>query len=126
MNISTSPEALRPPPPEQSPRQVRSWLGWLADLLLGKAITLVLTGLALAVGLSTFLILARGASPFALEPNSGVALVLANLSVLLLLGAVLAGRLTRVWAERRRGSAGSSPSSISASRPGSTIPCAKR
>ena len=78
------------------------------------------------------------------------ALVLANLSVLLLLGAVLAGRLTRVWAERRRGSAGSrlhvrlvllfggvavapsdpgrraspSRSSISASRPGSTTRCA--
>ena len=33
-------------------------------------------------------------------------MVLANLSVLLLLGAVLAGRLTRVWVERRRGSAG--------------------
>ena len=33
--------------------------------------------------------------------------MLANLSVLLLLGAVLAGRLTRVWVERRRGSAGS-------------------
>ena len=33
-------------------------------------------------------------------------MVLANLVVLLLLGAVLAGRLTRVWVERRRGSAG--------------------
>ena len=33
--------------------------------------------------------------------------MLANLSALLLLGAVLAGRLTRVWVERRRGSAGS-------------------
>ena len=33
--------------------------------------------------------------------------MLANLIVLLILGAVLAGRLTRVWVERRRGSAGS-------------------
>ena len=41
------------------------------------------------------------------ESGTGVGLVLANLSVLLLLGAILAGRLTRVWAERRRGSAGS-------------------
>src|SRR4029077_10468161 len=30
----------------------------------------------------------------------------ANLSSLLMLGAVLGGRLTRVWVERRRGSAG--------------------
>ena len=50
--------------------------------------------------------LARGA-PIGLRPGVGVGLVLANLSVLLLLGAVLAGRLTRVWVERRRGSAGS-------------------
>ncbi len=37
----------------------------------------------------------------------GVGLVLGNLSAVLLLGAVLAARLTRVWVERRRGSAGS-------------------
>ena len=36
-----------------------------------------------------------------------VAVVLVNLAVLILLGASLAGRLVRVWAERRRGSAGS-------------------
>ena len=50
-----------------------------------------------------------GARPrlWAWSPAPASALVLANLCVLLLLGAVLAGRLTRVWAERRRGSAGS-------------------
>src|SRR5690242_4124415 len=79
--------------------------GRLGDILLGKGITLVLTTLALAVGLSTFIILARG-SPLGWKPGVTVGLVLANLSVLLLLGAVLAGRLTRVWVERRRGSAG--------------------
>ncbi len=36
-----------------------------------------------------------------------MAIVLVNVAVLLLLGASLAGRLVRVWAERRRGSAGS-------------------
>jgi two-component system nitrogen regulation sensor histidine kinase NtrY len=114
VNIAPTPDQLRPPEaprslslPEQVPPLARSWHRLLADLLLGKAITLVLTGIALAVGLSTFLILARGASPFGLAQNTGVGLVLANLSVLLLLGAVLAGRLTRVWTERRRGSAGS-------------------
>ena len=66
----------------------------------------MLAALAFAVGLATFIILARGA-PFGLRPGVGVGLVLANLSAVLLLGAVLAGRLTRVWVERRRGSAGS-------------------
>ena len=74
--------------------------------MLGKGVTLALTTLALMVGLATFIILARG-SPLGWKPGVGVGLMLANLSVLLMLGAVLAGRLTRVWVERRRGSAGS-------------------
>jgi two-component system nitrogen regulation sensor histidine kinase NtrY len=82
-----------------------SWLGRVADVLLGKVITLVLTALALMVGLATFIILARG-SPLGWKPGVSVGLVLANVSVLLMLGAILGGRLTRVWVERRRGSAG--------------------
>ncbi|MCL2428843.1 MAG: PAS domain-containing sensor histidine kinase [Alphaproteobacteria bacterium] len=78
----------------------------LADLLFGKAVTLVLAAVAVALGVATFVFLARG-SPFGINSGVGVGMVLANLSALLLLGAVLAGRLTRVWAERRRGSAGS-------------------
>ncbi|MBN8905987.1 MAG: two-component sensor histidine kinase, partial [Rhodospirillales bacterium] len=77
----------------------------MADILFGKVATLVLASIALALGIATFVILARG-SPFGLQQGVGVGMVLANLSVLLLLGAVLAGRLTRVWVERRRGSAG--------------------
>ncbi|HEX5327336.1 MAG TPA: PAS domain-containing sensor histidine kinase [Acetobacteraceae bacterium] len=92
------------PPAVRAPR--RSWPTRLADILLGKAVTIGLVVLALAVGISTFVMLARG-EPYGVVPGAGVALVLANLSVLLLLGAVLAGRLTRVWTERRRGSAGS-------------------
>ncbi len=109
MNVSPSSNSLRPvPPPEQPPpAPPRSRLGALADVLLGKAVTLTLAAIALAVGLATFIMLARGAQPFGLLPGSGVGLVLANLCALLLLGAVLAGRLTRVWVERRRGSAGS-------------------
>ena len=87
-----------------APRWFRG--GQVGDVLLGKGVTLLLTTLALMVGLATFIILARG-SPLGWRPGVGVTLVLANLSVLLLLGAVLAGRLTRVWVERRRGSAGS-------------------
>ncbi len=107
MNASPPPETLQRPSrnglrPEVAPSVAQR----LARLLLGKAVTIGLVSLALAVGISTFIILARG-SPFGLQPGASVGLVLANLSVLLLLGAVLAGRLTRVWADRRRGSAGS-------------------
>ena len=111
MNVSPPPGSLRPGPPPASPPEeaaprARSLLGRIADILLGKVVTLVLAAFAFAVGLSTFIIMARG-SPFSLHPGVGVGLVLANLSAVLLLGAVLAGRLTRVWVERRRGSAGS-------------------
>ena len=78
----------------------------LADILLGKALTLLLAAFALALGGATFVLLAGGVR-LAVRPNAIFALVLGNLVVLLLLGAVLAGRLTRVWVERRRGSAGS-------------------
>ena len=72
--------------------------------MLGKVITLLLAAFALALGVSTFATMSGGVS---LTPNLMFALVLANLVVVLLLGAVLAGRITRVWVEHRRGSAGS-------------------
>ncbi len=78
----------------------------LADILLGKALTLLLAAFALVLGSGTFVLLAGGIR-LAVRPNVLFALVLGNLVVVLLLGAVLAGRLTRVWMERRRGSAGS-------------------
>jgi two-component system, NtrC family, nitrogen regulation sensor histidine kinase NtrY len=86
--------------------RARSVLARIANILLGKAVTLVLATLAFTVGLATFAWLANG-PPFGLNPGVGVGLVLANLCAVLLLVAVLAGRLTRVWVERRRGSAGS-------------------
>jgi two-component system nitrogen regulation sensor histidine kinase NtrY len=81
-------------------------VGNIANILLGKVVTLVLATLAFGVALATFIILARGA-PLSPKPGITVSLVLANLIAILLLVAVLAGRLTRVWVERRRGSAGS-------------------
>ena len=107
MNASPARDTLRPETAATpAPPSGRSRFGAVADILLGKTLTIVLTAIALAVGLSTFIILARG-SPLGVQHGLGVGLVLANLSVLLLLGSVLAGRLTRVWVERRRGSAGS-------------------
>jgi two-component system nitrogen regulation sensor histidine kinase NtrY len=104
MNAEPQPATMQPPIPEQATR--RSLASRVADILLGQTVTIALTAIALGVGISTFVILARG-EPYGVAPGAGVALVLANLSVLLLLGAVLAGRLTRIWTERRRGSAGS-------------------
>ena len=102
--MPTVPEtALGTAPVGEAP--ARSRLGRLVDLLLGKAATMVLAALALAVGIATFVLLAG--SPTNVRPGVGVGLVLANLVSLLLLGAALAGRLTLVWVERRRGSAGS-------------------
>ncbi len=75
--------------------------------MLGKLVTLGLAAGALVLGIATFVVLAGGAAPLGVHPGLIFAIVLANLIVLLLLGAVLAGRLTRVWVERRRGSAGS-------------------
>src|SRR5436305_7510527 len=72
-----------------------SFAGRLGDVMLGKGVTLALAALSLMVGLATFIILARG-SPLGWRPGVGVGLVPANLSTLLMLGAVLGGRLTRV------------------------------
>jgi two-component system, NtrC family, nitrogen regulation sensor histidine kinase NtrY len=92
--------------PASRPGWGAAMLSRLGRILVSKSMTFVLAAVALGVGLSTFVILARG-SPLGLQPGIGTALILGNISALLLLGAVLAGRLTRVWVERRRGSAGS-------------------
>jgi len=100
VNASNKREQLRPEGKRES--IVRR----VADVLLGKVATLFLAAVALALGVATFVLLSGGVS-LQLRPNELYALVLANLVALLLLGAVLAGRITRVWVERRRGSAGS-------------------
>ena len=107
MNVSIPPSTLAPAPaPGPTEDEQRSILRRLVDILLGKSVTLLLAALAIGLGVATFALLARG-SPFGGAPKVGVGMVLANLSALLALGAVLAGRVTQVWVERRRGSAGS-------------------
>ena len=79
----------------------------LSDLLLGRGVTLGLAVGALIMGVLTFTVLSDG-SPFGpTRPGQVVGLVLAAMAFLLLLFAALAGRLVRVWADRRRGYAGS-------------------
>ena len=79
----------------------------LSDLLLGKGVTLGLAVGALIMGVLVFTVLSDG-SPFGpTRPGQVVGMVLAAAAFLLLLFAALAGRLVRVWADRRRGYAGS-------------------
>lgn len=93
--------------PEAPLREKRGLLRRLSDLLLGKGVTLGLAVGALLMGLLTFTVLSDG-SPFGpTRPGQVVGMVLAAVAFLLLLFAALAGRLVRMWADRRRGYAGS-------------------
>ncbi|MFN6954005.1 MAG: ATP-binding protein [Acetobacteraceae bacterium] len=86
---------------QEPPRRRR-----IADLLLGRAATFALAALALVSGVATFVLLS-GDSPLGpTSPGAAVAIILANTAVLLLLGGIVVGRLVRLLAERRRGSAG--------------------
>ncbi|MGG5818837.1 ATP-binding protein [Falsiroseomonas sp. HW251] len=78
----------------------------LGDVLLGRHMTIGLAITAILLGLATFVLLAGGSPLGPTRPGQIVAVVLANAGVLLLLAASLATRLVRIWAERRRGSAG--------------------
>jgi two-component system, NtrC family, nitrogen regulation sensor histidine kinase NtrY len=84
-------------------RRVRIWAGRIG---LGRKIAIALAIPALASGVATYLAL-TGAPPFGPHPNAVLSLLNLDLVLLLALGAVIAKRLTEVWAERRRGLAGS-------------------
>jgi two-component system nitrogen regulation sensor histidine kinase NtrY len=84
-------------------RRVRSWAGRIG-LWHKCAIALALA--ALGSGLATYMAL-TGTPPFARRPNAVVTLLNLDLVLLLALGALVARRLFQVWAERRRGLAGS-------------------
>ncbi len=93
-----------PRPPGSQPR---GFLRRVTDTLLGRGVTLTLAIGALLLAIATFVVLSDG-SPFGpTRPGVVVGLVLGNLAFVLLLLVALAGRLVRVWAERRRGYAGS-------------------
>jgi two-component system nitrogen regulation sensor histidine kinase NtrY len=78
----------------------------IGDILLGRGMTFALAVTAVLLGMATFVLLAGGSPLGPTRPGQIVGVVLANAGVLLLLAASLAARLVRVWAERRKGSAG--------------------
>lgn len=84
-------------------RRVGIWAGRIG---LGRKIAIALAIPALGSGVATYLAL-TGAPPFGPRPNAVLSLLNLDLVLLLALGAVIAKRLTEVWAERRRGRAGS-------------------
>src|SRR6266581_8864345 len=84
-------------------RRVRIWAGHFG---LRRKIAIALAIAALASGIATYLAL-TGAPPFGPPPGAVLSLLNLDLVLLLVLGAVVAKRLIEVWAERRRGLAGS-------------------
>ena len=90
-----------------TPRTRVPLLRRLADMLLGRGVTLGLAVGALLMGIATFVVLSDGSPLGPTGAGQVVGIVLVNLAIILLLLASLAGQLVRVWAERRRGSAGS-------------------
>ena len=79
----------------------------LADFAFGRAMTLALAAGALLVGVATFALLSGGTPLGPTSPSQIVAVLLVGAAFVLMLGISLTTRLVRVWAERRRGSAGS-------------------
>ncbi|HEY1433513.1 MAG TPA: PAS domain-containing sensor histidine kinase [Stellaceae bacterium] len=79
---------------------------WAGRIGLGRKLAIALAIPALASGIATYLAL-TGAPPFGPHPTAVLSLLNLDLILLLALGAVIAKRLVEVWAERRRGLAGS-------------------
>ncbi len=79
---------------------------WARRVGLRRKIAIVLAIAALASGIATYLALTES-PPFGPDPSAVLSLLNLDLLLLLLLGAVVAWRLVEVWAERRRGLAGS-------------------
>jgi two-component system nitrogen regulation sensor histidine kinase NtrY len=84
-------------------RQVRGWAGGIG---LWRKIAIALAAAALASGIATYLAL-TSAPPVGPRPGVVLALLYLDLVLLLALAALVAKRLVAVWAERRRGLAGS-------------------
>ncbi|HEY1299513.1 MAG TPA: PAS domain-containing sensor histidine kinase [Stellaceae bacterium] len=84
-------------------RRVRIWAGRIG---LRHKFAIALAIAALASGVATYMAL-TGAPPFGPHPGAVLSLLNLDLVLLLALGALVAKRLLQVWAERRRGLAGS-------------------
>jgi two-component system, NtrC family, nitrogen regulation sensor histidine kinase NtrY len=84
----------------------RQVLTWASRIRLGRKLAVALAVAAIASGIGTYAALS-GWAPFKDRPHLVLPFVNLNLVLLLALAAVIAKRLVQVWAERRRGHAGS-------------------
>ena len=98
------PEADRPTP-NGSDIAPRSGWAYVVDLMLGRVSTLLVASTALLLGLASFGILA-GRVKLSVHSGGAVAMIVADFAALLMLIIVLAGRVTRILLEHRRGAAG--------------------
>ena len=84
-------------------RRVGSWAGRIG---FGRKLAVALAAAAVGSGCATYLA-ATGTAPFGTRPGAVFALLILDLVLLLALAALVTKRLVQVWAERRRGMAGS-------------------
>ena len=80
--------------------------GWFARSGLARKLAVALAAAAACSGLATYAALTK-ALPVQPDPNIIIVLLYIDLILLLLLASVVVRRITQVWRERRRGSAGS-------------------
>ncbi len=83
----------------------RSGWAYVVDLMLGRVATLLVASTALLLGLASFGILA-GRVKLSVHSGVAVGMIIADFAALLMLILVLAGRVTRILLEHRRGAAG--------------------
>src|SRR5437588_13132963 len=81
------------------------FLDWARRSGLSRKLAITLAAAAVASGAATYGVITE--SGFAPNPRTVLFLLILDLILLLLLGAVVAWRIVRLWAERRRGLAGS-------------------
>jgi len=97
------------PPPDGEPDPPASWrrvMGWAHRVGLSRYAAIALTIAAIASGIGTYWAL-TGSRLFEPDPKTILILLNVDFVLLLLLGALIARRVARLWAQRRRGLAGS-------------------
>jgi len=80
---------------------------WVRKVNLGRKFAWLLVLAAVASGLTTLAAMTGGQTSTGPDPNTVIMLLYLDAVLLLLLGGVVAYRVAKVWAERRRGLAGS-------------------
>jgi len=104
--VDTPPLPSQPEPTARS-ALLRQRLGhWSRAVGLSRKLAIAVAAAAIVSGIATYGAMS-GATPFGSDPKNVLILLNIDLVLLLILGAIVAMRLVRLWLERRRGSAGS-------------------